>query len=104
MSLMSIDADSAVVMGIALKSVACAHCAKDHETKTCPQIGKIKACINCITANKFIPNPRKTDHEAGDQTNCDTYKVKWERMITTTDYPFRPSFDNTNGRDNRISS
>ena len=35
---------------------------------------------------------RKTDHAANDIKNCETYRKKWERVVSTTKYLYKLDF------------
>lgn len=66
----------------------CPRCAADHNGSTCDST--VLACINCISANRYLNKKRNTNHEATDKNNCETYKARWERHISMTNYPWRP--------------
>lgn len=51
---------------------------------------KIKKCINCINANKYLTKKRNIDHSADDIKLCESYKVRWEQYISDTNYPWKP--------------
>lgn len=81
--------------------VQCSYCAGDHKSETCVNKNEIK-CVNCTHANRFLTKKRNTDHEATDKINCDTYKAKLSKVISTTNYPMKPAFNmvNNNSRPN----
>lgn len=67
---------------------ACAKCSGNHDTKTCQSAEK--KCINCISANKFLVKKRDITHSADDIFTCESYKIRWEKHVSSTDYPWRP--------------
>lgn len=71
------------------RQLACGKCAGAHETKKCNDQEK-KECINCIYSNKFSGKKKKTDHAADDTQKCETYQLKLEARIASTNYPYQP--------------
>lgn len=71
------------------RKVACANCAGEHETKKCDN-KETKACINCLYSNKLTHKQKQINHAANDIHLCDTYKMKWEVRVMSTNYPYRP--------------
>ena len=67
----------------------CSKCAGSHNSESCNVTNTI-ACINCIKANKFLKKKRNINHEASDIYNCETYKLKWNQVVNSTNYPVKP--------------
>lgn len=66
----------------------CSKCAIAHEGSTCT--ATIPTCINCVNANKYLKKKREEHHGAKDKQCCETYKARWERYISITNYPWKP--------------
>lgn len=71
--------------------LCCAHCSGAHDTRNCTQKGVVTKCIICIRANKFLNKKRNIEHVAGDFQKCESYRSKWEKVVSMTNYPYRPS-------------
>lgn len=67
---------------------ACPRCSLSHDGSTC-NAGTL-ACINCISANRYLRKKRDVQHSAHDRKVCDTYRARWEKHVSMTDYPWRP--------------
>lgn len=49
------------------KDTACNHCAEKHDSRTCPNINKIKKCLNCVNQKiKYNLKDLNVNHEATD--------------------------------------
>lgn len=84
------------------RSIKCGICAGDHSSKDCPD-SNIKKCINCLKANEFLVKKRDINHAATDVRNCETYKLKWNNIVNSCNYPIRPVLNFGRGSDPSVN-
>lgn len=65
----------------------CSKCATTHEEPTC---NTNTLTCNCVKANKYLKKKRDEHHDAKDKSCCETYRARWEKYISMTNYPWRP--------------
>lgn len=67
---------------------ACLKCSGNHDATECSS--ETMCCINCKSANKYMEKKRDTCHSADDCKHCETFKARWEREVSRTNYPWKP--------------